>query len=97
MKQEASRDLILSAITSARSPSNEQGRGRNHNPRNERGQTGEQQKIVQDYGHGSLPVRAMGVIPRAQRTPVPWRKSDVVELGVREFLTGSLGPTPPIG
>ena len=35
--------------------------------------------------------------PRAQRTPLPWRKSDVVELWGARVLDGSLVPTPPIG
>jgi len=36
-------------------PSNEQGRGRDHSPRDERGQAREQQKVIHHFGHGSLP------------------------------------------
>jgi hypothetical protein len=58
--------FTASPQTSQAEPSNEQGRGRDHNPRNERGQAGEQQKIVQDYVHGSLPDAGhVGVIPQA--------------------------------
>ena len=44
---------------------NEQCRGRDHNPGNQRGQSREQEKIVQEYAHGSLSRALMRVIPQS--------------------------------